>query len=220
MTTPPEKVCSRCNRPTQLDTNFCPWCGAQEFEVDSQLPFRPPVPEVEQYRLRLSIRRIIAFGIVSLGLYLLYWAFFTWDQLKRETGGNFSPPWHALSLLVPIYNLFRMHHHVRVIKELCESGGVQTNLSPPLVIAMLLLSGILDFIVLLAVSRGLAIGLSVISLILTVTIIVWAQNELNAYWSKSRGEAVREAGFSPIEWIVGLIGILSLSLTLIPFELP
>ncbi len=96
MTTPPEKSCSRCNRPTQLDTNFCPWCGAREFRVDPWLPSRLPVPEVDQYGLKLGIGRIIVFGVVSLGLYLFYWAYFTWDQLKRETGGNFSPPWHAL----------------------------------------------------------------------------------------------------------------------------
>ena len=220
MATPPEKSCSKCSRPTPLDANYCPWCGSNEFKVDPQQPFRLPVPEVEQYRLRLDVRRLIAFGIVSRGLYLLYWAFFTWGQLKRETGGNFFPPWHALSLLVPIYGLFRMHHHTRVIKELCEGGGVPTNLSPALVVVMLLLGGILDFIVALAASRGLAMMLSVISLVLAVTILVWAQSALNAYWSKSRGEDVREARFSIIEWIVGLLGILSWSSILIPIDQP
>lgn len=216
MSTPSEKLCSKCQRPNSLDANYCSWCGASEFEIDPHQSFRLTLPQAELHRLRLDVRRIIVLGVVSFGLYLLYWAFITWIHLKRETGGNFFPPWHALSLLVPIYGLFRLHHHVRVIKELCDSSGVATNLSPPLIVVMFLLNNILGIVVAFASSQGLAIVLSVISLTLVITILIWAQSTLNAYWAETRGAELREARFSPIEWIVCLLGILSWSGVLVP----
>ena len=218
MSTPPEKQCSRCRKPNTIDSNYCAWCGASEFESDPQQRLLLTFAQADQYRLKLDTRRLIAFGIISFGLYILFWALLTWIQLKRETGGNFFPPWHALSLLVPIYSLFRLHHHVQVIKELCDGSGVPTNLSPRLVIVMFLLSGILDVIAAIYASYGQAIVLRIISLTLLITILIWAQSALNGYWTKTREAELKEVPTSTIELVISLLGVLSWTALLVPIN--
>ncbi|MSQ40942.1 MAG: hypothetical protein EXR55_04665 [Dehalococcoidia bacterium] len=65
----------------------------------------------------LSPARIILMSVLSQGLYLLYWFYLTWKHYRNHTGRDVYPVWHALTLLVPIYSLFRTHAHVRALKS-------------------------------------------------------------------------------------------------------
>ena len=69
-------------------------------------------------------------AVLSYGLYLFYWLYLTWKQYRDHTGQEVFPVWHALTLAVPIYGLFRTHAHVRSFKELMFSSGVTSTLSP------------------------------------------------------------------------------------------
>ena len=41
---------------------------------------------------------------------------------------------HALAMLVPIYQFFRLHAHIRVYQEMMQQRGVPTTLNPPRVV--------------------------------------------------------------------------------------
>ena len=67
--------------------------------------------------------RILLMAVLSYGLYLFYWFYLTWKQYRDHTGREAFPVWHALTLVVPIYGLFRTHAHVRSFKELMVNSG-------------------------------------------------------------------------------------------------
>jgi len=104
---------------------FCPRCG-QRLGTESavQQSIGQNYPGYEQatavgLRYELSPQRILFMTIASYGLYLFYWYYVTWyyvtwKQYRDSTGANAYPVWHALTLLVPIYGLFRTHAHMRV----------------------------------------------------------------------------------------------------------
>ena len=66
---------------------------------------------------------------LSFGLYIAYWFYLTWKQLQPQTRKEHYPVWHALTLFVPIYSLFRLHRHMTVIRELSLGVGLTPSLS-------------------------------------------------------------------------------------------
>ena len=54
---------------------------------------------------------------------VFWWFYITWKQHQPETGDQHYTIWHALTLSVPIYNLFKVHRHVSVINELAAGAG-------------------------------------------------------------------------------------------------
>ena len=93
----------------------------------------------------VSGNRVVLASVLSGGLYLLYWFYITWKQLSRETENTHYPVWHALTLLVPIYGLFRMHAHVRLINELAFRHRIAETFGPSLAVVLLVLSNVLDW---------------------------------------------------------------------------
>ena len=79
--------------------------------------------------------------MLSVSLYFFCWFYITWKQLATEIGGDHHPVWHALSLFVPIYNLFRIHKHMSVIKNL----SIATSFSPGAIVVLTMASGALDW---------------------------------------------------------------------------
>ncbi|MFQ5934525.1 MAG: hypothetical protein ACE5KI_07780, partial [Dehalococcoidia bacterium] len=155
---------------------------------------------------------------LSFGLYFFYWTYLTWAQLKNETGGNYYPVWHTLSLFVPIYGLFRFYRHLRVIVDLCKRSGVITNLSPWVCVLMIILGGVLDFIGGSSTSVVVALVMSAISLTLITTLLLWAQSALNAYWAQSKGAGLRETRVRAGEIALGLIGIIGWAGFIVPTQ--
>ena len=74
--------------------------------------------------------RVVLLTLLSAGLYIFYWMYVTWRHYREHTGDIAYPIFHALTLLVPVYNFFRLHAHIRVYQELMEARGVPTTLNP------------------------------------------------------------------------------------------
>ena len=74
--------------------------------------------------------RVVALTLLSSGLYIFYWMYVTWRQYRDHTGEVAYPVMHALALMVPVYQFFRLHAHIRVYQELMETRGVPTTLNP------------------------------------------------------------------------------------------
>lgn len=93
--------------------------------------------------------RTVALVVATFGLYFFYWFGATWDELKQETGKKGMHPWgHFFSLFVPIYQLFQIYAHFRLIKEVIvqRSGAKSVTpalLPPGVALVLFLLSGFL-----------------------------------------------------------------------------
>ncbi len=214
-----EKVCSRCGQLNRSHANYCSACGAQGFaevtleQGEAGPPYLPLTPE--SYALRLSIARIIILSIVTSGLYVFYWLYLTWKHLQSETGEVHYPVWHALTFLVPIYGLFRIHKHVSVIQDVSQRAGVEALLNPALAVTMLALYWLMAVLSANSESFGTFVVLNLIRLALITTVIVRSQATLNNYWSSVKGEALARVPLGGGEVrFVALVLVMQLTLTL------
>ncbi len=214
-----EKVCAQCGQLNRSHANYCSACGAQGFaevtlEQGEAGPAYQPLA-TESYALRLSIARIIILSIVTSGLYVFYWLYLTWKHLQSETGDVHYPFWHALTFLVPVYGLFRIHRHVAVIQAASQRAGVEALLAPALAVTMLALYWLLAMLSANSASFGTFVVLNLIRLALITTVIVRAQATLNNYWSSVKGEALARVPLGGGEVrFVALVLVMQLTLTL------
>ena len=214
-----EKVCAQCGQLNRSHANYCSACGAQGFaevtlEQGEAGPAYQPLA-TESYALRLSIARIIILSIVTSGLYVFYWLYLTWKHLQSETGDVHYPFWHALTFLVPVYGLFRIHRHVAVIQAASQRAGVEALLAPALAVTMLALYWLLAMLSANSASFGTFVVLNLIRLALITTVIVRAQATLNNYWSSVKGEALARVPLGGGEVrFVALVLFMQLTLTL------
>ena len=94
---------------------------------------------------------------LSENLYEIWWYGRSWWELQRARNDpSMRPVWHALAIYVPIYGLFRLHAHYRVLNETASGAGATDRVSPGLMVV-------------LAVARG-CIGAIVTWIVLSVTI--------------------------------------------------
>ena len=193
-----EKQCNRCGHVNPIEANFCSACGASEF-TEGLLEPQVAVPQArgvyDTNAVALSVTRLVVLSVVTSGVYILYWLYLTWRQLQSETKGVHYPVWHALTFFVPIYQLFRIHRHIRVVQELALTAGVDTSLTPGLAVVLMALYGLLIVISGSVQSWGTFMILSLIRLALITTVIVWTQLPLNRYWSSIKGEALVKVPF-------------------------
>ena len=87
-----------------------------------QHPTLAPTP---RKRVR-PLWRVAALVGATFGLYWYYWFWATWRELKEEINDDgMRPLGHLLSLLVPVYQLFRIYDHFRQIRGLAgyRAGG-------------------------------------------------------------------------------------------------
>src|SRR4029450_11386855 len=121
-----------------------------------------------------------ALAMSTFGLYLFWWVFNTWRQIKRYDGDEGKRPvGHALAMIVPIYGLFRFHAHMRAIVEIVRALGGQTSLSPGMCVVLWIVVNVIY-----RVSDGPGLdGVFVIGALVEGAMLVWAQNALNMAWS-------------------------------------
>ena len=217
----PDKQCMQCGELVPAAANFCPSCGTTTFRelppgLASRLSSSAAVSA--DAAVQLGIGRVIALSILSFGLYLFWWLYMTWKQLASETGEEHFPIWHALSLFVPIYGLFRIHRHMSIIKDLAVRAGLDTSLSPGIVVVLAVLSGGLDGVSINITDVGALVTLGIISVALSTTIVAWAQSTLNRYWIVRRGDSLREARLGVGEAILTIFGLFGWAGTLFPVE--
>jgi uncharacterized membrane protein len=153
--------------------------------------------------------------IISYGLYLFYWFYLTWKQYRDHTKEEAYPLWHTLSLLVPIYGLFRMHAHTKVFKELMTSQGLVTTIAPWLaVVAVVVISGLDGSSFRLSLgemTQANAVSMAVLD-VLSIAIIIWllrhVQGNLNSYWHHVSAGQLLDARIGVGEVVFAGIGIL------------
>ena len=205
------KQCVQCGEIALLETNYCPQCGSSQFQEPPPAltqHLRTPTASSTTTKLRLNAARIIVATTLSAGLYIFYWLYITWKQLDRETTDDHYPVWHALTLFVPIYGWFRLHRHVSLIKDLALAAGIPTTLSAGTAVVLVVVSTALDFITAGIFDPAVAVPLTVISVVVTTTLIVWAQGALNAYWKVRHGEMLTDAPIGIGEVLLVVAGLL------------
>ena len=206
-----EKQCANCGELNSFDSNFCTNCGSSEFKnIPPHVAARladgtegPPSPAV-----RINASRVILVSVLSGGLYLLYWFYLTWKQLASETHEQHYPVWHALTLSVPVYGLFRMHAHVRVIGEVARRQGITSTMAPGLAVALLLVSSAIGWSSIRITDTAALIVLSIISTVVSATLIVTAQADLNRYWKIRWPDSLTDARVGVGEVVFVILGII------------
>jgi len=202
--------CRNCGRELSEDIEFCPGCGAQVMKRENA----EAVAVGLQNKLRIGNGRVIIVSIASYGLYLFYWFYLTWKQIKVATGRkDYHPVWHALALLVPIYSLFIVYRHMQTIKDLAAKGGVTTSLSPGGTLTLFIVSSVLVWTSARASLYGtellgVMLVVDIISTVIMAGMLLWAQTSLNKCWNKVSKGQIRDAPLGVGEVVIVLIGLL------------
>ena len=215
-----EKRCANCRELNPSESNFCSSCGSNEFkDIPPRLATRlaDGTEPVRSSAVRISTGRVILVSVLSSGLFLLYWFYLTWKQLADETGEEHYAVWHALSLVVPVYGLFRMHAHVRIIGELAVHQGVTSTMAPGFAVVLLAVSNVLDWSSIRVTNDAALIVLSIISVVLTAALIVTAQEGLNSYWEKVLSpHSLSDVPVGVAEVVFVVLGIILWAVIVIP----
>ncbi len=239
-------VCQRCGSTHAAEHRFCGVCGAELHPAEAppavaneidRLAGAPYVPEREApasgrapmasdqaysgpqddaFPYYIPPGRIIALTVLSSGLYVFYWMFATWRQYREHTGEIAFPVMHALSLLVPIYQFFRLHAHMRVYQELMEQRGVPTTLSPARIVLIyfgVVLLGMVSFILpaeepLTTTQQAAYIAINVGQVTLLSWILWQAQTNINRFWQHRLGIRLGWMPLSFAEIAVVAVGLI------------
>ena len=180
-------------------------------------PATPPVGQLDDaVPYYISPNRVVLLTVLSAGLYIFYWMYITWRHYRDHTGEIAYPIFHALTLLVPVYNLFRLHAHMRVYQELMEARGVPTTLSP--LRAVLVYFGVfLLSMVSLTLPAEAPISLAqqgayVIINVGQATLVAWmlwqAQGNFNRFWQHRLGMRLGWMRLNPAEMVVTILGFI------------
>lgn len=210
--------CPTCGREYQPYANFCRTCGAalSDHPVDLT-PVGPPL----ELPYHLSQNRVLLMTVLSYGLYLFYWFYLTWKQYRDYTGDDAYPIWHALTLFVPIYGLFRTHAHARTFRALLWDAGLSSSIRPGWAWVAVLIAGFLGNVSLRGyiqlawrgeLTLGAVIWFLVIDLIVMALIaglLLHLQSSINRYWNSRPNVRVRSARIGVGEVIFGILGALA-----------
>lgn len=245
-------ACPRCGAGREPEHLFCGVCGARLPPLAAPEPAAPgegqpraaaepnrpagtprPLPESSPgapvaapaagaLPYYISPNRIALLTFLTAGLYIFYWMYVTWRQYRDHTGETAYPLFHALTLLVPIYQLFRLHAHIRVYQELMDAHGVPCTLNPLRAALLYLAAGILQTAAFrLALETPITPGEQVAQFALTVAGIglvagmLWqVQGNLNRFWQRRLQSRLARRQLSLTE--VGLV-VLGLLLLWLPW---
>lgn len=182
---------------------------------------RPPAPAQAgdgSLAWYISPNRILLLTFLTTGLYIFYWMYITWRHYRDHSNAVAYPVWHALTLLVPVYQLFRLHAHMRVYQEMMEQRGVPTTLSPMLSVGLFLVAVALVWVAarliadpeLTTLTQTQQIGYFVanVARVAILAAIIWrAQGNLNRYWQHRVGMRLASAPYTLVELVLVVLGI-------------
>ena len=177
----------------------------------------------------ISPNRIILLTALSTGLYAFYWMYLTWRQYRDHTGATAYPVCHALTLLAPVYQFFRLHAHIRAYRELMDEWGVPSTLNPLLSLGLAVAAVALLWaaarmvsdaatleeqptIIGVALSESQRIGYFAANAarVALMAVLMWqAQGNLNRYWQRRIGMPLAAAPVSLVEIALSILGIIN-----------
>ena len=222
--------CPNSGTESEATQQFCRHCGAALAATvagrQTVGPASIPATGVRVLPYYLSPTRILVMTVLTYGLYLFYWRYLTWKQYRDHTGQEVFPVWHALTLFVPIYNLFRTHAHIRTYKELMVNSGVASTLSPGWAVGLVAISVVLDgvsfnvsggFFGPQEISQGTALAVALLdglSIAVVAGLLLQVQGNLNRYWASmpevmSGGIPFSSARIGVGEIILLVVGLLA-----------
>ena len=190
-----------------------PTTAGDETAIETGMPRELPY--------HLSLNRILLMSVLSYGLYLLYWFYLTWKQYRDHTGTDAYPVWHALTLFVPIYGLFRTHAHARTYRSLLWDAGLSSSIRPGWSWLAVLVAGFLGNVSLRGymelalrgeLTQGAVLWFLVMDLIVMALIaglLLHLQSNINRYWNSRPNVRVTSARIGVGEVIFGILGALS-----------
>jgi hypothetical protein len=154
-----------------------------------------------------------ALTFLTLGFgYPLVWLGITWSEMKRELDDDSMHPWwHALTLLVPIYGLFRVHNHYRTINELLWRVRADATVHPGRAVWGV---GIAEGWDRLAGRENVPAVLGLIGPAVMALVIMHGQAGLNNYWNAAAGKVV-PSRVHWAEWLGLVLGLIIFGLILL-----
>ncbi len=172
------------------------------------------MPWQNTVRYRVPLQRVLIMSVVSAGLYLLYWFYLTWKHFRDSTDRDAYPVWHALTLLVPIYSLFRIHAHMRVYRELMSMQNLATTISPGWAVVAVLVSSAMSFwsariswdTPITQLEAQINAFLVVVSVVVVVWLLLQVQSNLNRYWAHLY-DRVDSSPLGVVEIVLAVIGL-------------
>ena len=167
--------------------------------------------------------RVVAMTVLTAGLYIFYWMYLTWRHYRAHTGETAYPVFHALCLMVPVYQFFRLHAHMRVYQELMDTRGVPSTLSPLRSVGIYFGVVMLEMVAFRMVAEPSITGTQqvaffVINIVQVVTLtwmITLAQGNINRFWQHRYGGRLTNAPTSLVEIALIVLGLLEWGMMLI-----
>jgi hypothetical protein len=219
--------CPYCSHQVQSTHIFCGGCGKALPAESSSYPEEAPAATPQQtLAYRISPTRILIMTLLSDGLYLFYWFYITWQQYREHTGNRVFPMWHTLSLIIPVYGLFRTHAHMRSFKELMLNAGVLCSIAVGWAVVLVMVSSVLDNVSLRLnggffnfgeVSAGSAFIsalLDLASIAVVLGLLLHVQQNLNRYWASLDNVTLVDLNVGVGEVILAVIGVLTWIITI------
>tara|TARA_B100000315_G_scaffold37613_1_gene32231 strand:+ start:904 stop:1614 length:711 start_codon:yes stop_codon:yes gene_type:complete len=213
--------CVNCGTRTDPSDNYCGTCGngLQVGPVVAAAVADPAAaPASRTLPYAIPLRRVLIMSALSYGLYLFYWFYLTWKQYRDHTQTEAYPVWHALTLMVPGYNLFRAHAHMRSFKGLMLNAGLASTISAGsgvVLVLILIVLGVVSFQLAGGsggdgdITQKTAVAIAVLNVISVITVaglLIQVQGNLNRYWRKVANVQLANARIGVGEVGFGLIG--------------
>lgn len=132
---PRAAFCAQCGQPLSTATTGTSESSESGSRATSEVGRTSAASESETHPYRRPLWLVAALTIATFGLYWFYWVGKSWAEMKREVRDpGMDPIGHTLAMVVPIYGLFRLHAHFRVLNELLERVGATRRVEPSLAV--------------------------------------------------------------------------------------
>lgn len=192
------RFCGRCGAArVDLAAKFCGTCGAAYLGEGAATA--APTWEVADARRKRPLWLVALLTVGTLSFYLYALAGLTWKEMKRELrDGTMHPFWHAVAVAIPIYGLFRIHAHFRVLRQMQSAAGIQPSSSPGWMVVGFML---LWFLSSAAGNDTTPVWVTFAWLGLSGVLAVFVQANLDTYYDAVSNGAVA----SRIHWVEWLL---------------
>ncbi len=211
--------CPTCGTSIDPSDKYCGTCGSGlQGGAAAATAYPAAMPGSKTLPYAISMRRVLIMSVLSYGLYLFYWFYVTWKQYRDHTQTRAFPVWHGLALMVPVYNLFRTHAHMRTFRSLMYEAGLASTISAGWAVALVLFHAVMDWVSfnvaggfadLTEITQKTAVAVAVVDMVsiaAVVVLLLHVQTNLNRYWSKVANAQLVSAKIGAGEVVFGLIG--------------